>query len=180
LVRGDTLLLHLAPREAALNAGDTVQLRLRIVGRTPIAPREAVGGRPMLVVDSMVVNDVETEGNAGFRGLNPRSALGLHPGNKRLWLAVIDGRRPGVTMGTTLRQTAELMRALGATQALNLDGGGSSALVLRDLEGGAVRVVNSPSDPTERAVGNALAVQASCQRMWPSRAPFGTQRIPIP
>jgi exopolysaccharide biosynthesis protein len=56
------------------------------------------------------------------------------------------------------------MQALGATRALNLDGGGSSALVLRDLATGRTRVVNTPSDPVERPVGNAMAVRATCVR----------------
>jgi exopolysaccharide biosynthesis protein len=123
-----------------------------------------VGGRPLLLVDSLVVNDVETEGNAGFRGLNPRSALGINRQRGTMWWVVIDGRRPGVTMGTTLRQTADLLRALGATEAMNLDGGGSSALVVREQASGRVRVTNSPSDPTERAVGNALAAYGTCGR----------------
>jgi len=48
---------------------------------------------------------------------------------RRVLLVVINGRRPGVSAGMTLQQTANLMRALGAREALNLDGGGSSALV---------------------------------------------------
>jgi len=160
LVRGDTLLLTMPPRNAPpLAPGDTVSIRMGVVG----GATEAVGGRPMLVVDSLVVNDVDTEGNASFRGLNPRTAVGLTRGGHRLLLAVIDGRQPGYSVGMTLRQTADLLRALGAHTALNLDGGGSSALVLRDPGTGVVRVVNKPPDPTgERAVGNALAVLATC------------------
>jgi exopolysaccharide biosynthesis protein len=64
-------------------------------------------------------------------------------------------------MGMTLRQVGTLMQALGATRALNLDGGGSSALAVR--EAAADRVVNRPSDKVERPVGNALAVFSTCQ-----------------
>jgi exopolysaccharide biosynthesis protein len=56
------------------------------------------------------------------------------------------------------------MRALGAARALNLDGGGSSALALRDAVAGRVKVVNWPSDATERAVGNAITIHATCGR----------------
>ena len=152
LVHGDTLLLHLADGVPPLPPGDTVLLSLRLAGAAGIALREAVGGRPLLVADSAVTGDVDTEGNAGFRGLNPRSAVGMNRQGTRIWFAVIDGRRPGYSMGMTLRQTAELMRALGATRALNLDGGGSSALALRDPVAGRVNVVNRPSDATERPV----------------------------
>lgn len=168
LVSGDTLLLHLPSRGAvprlALRAGDTVHVQLGLaVGDQLVAITDAAGGRPIVLADSAVTNDVETEGNEGFRNLNPRSALGLNRTGTRAWLAVIDGRQPGVSMGMTLRQVGELMQALGATRALNLDGGGSSALALRDPESGAVSVVNAPSDKTERPVGNALAVLSTCR-----------------
>lgn len=167
VVRGDTLLLHVAPSALMpAAAGDTVTLSVLLTGSTLVAAqtgvRQAVGGRPILLRDSVLTADVETEGNAGFRGLNPRTAVGLDRRGTRLWLAVIDGRQPGRSMGMTLRQTGALLQALGATAALNLDGGGSSALALRDLATGAVRIVNTPSDPVERPVGNALAVLSTC------------------
>lgn len=168
LVFGDTLLLHQPSRGAvprlALREGDTVHVQLGLaIGDQLVAITEAVGGRPIVLTDSVITPDVDTEGNEGFRNLNPRSAIGLSRDGTRAWLAVIDGRQPGVSMGMTLRQVGTLMQALGATRALNLDGGGSSALALRDPQTGAVRVVNSPSDKTERPVGNALAVLSACQ-----------------
>ncbi len=164
LARGDTLLLHLGAGVSPLPVSDTVLLTMHLLAAGDIAIGEAVGGRPLLVTDSAVTGDVETEGNPGFRGLNPRSAVGMNRQGTRLWFAVIDGRRPGYSMGMTLRQTAELMRALGAWRALNLDGGGSSALALRTATTGQVHLANRPSDPTERPVGNAVALQATCGR----------------
>jgi exopolysaccharide biosynthesis protein len=68
-----------------------------------------------------------------------------------LLLVVIDGRRPGYSVGATLPEAARVMQSLGARDALNLDGGGSSAMVVRG------RVVNRPSDPGgERAVGDGV------------------------
>jgi hypothetical protein len=163
LVFGDTVLLIVPPAlRAAAVAGDTVAVQRRI---TPFWPRETVGGRGVLLVDSVVGADVDREGNAGFRGLNPRTAAGIARvgTSQRLLLAVIDGRQPGYSIGMTLRQTAELLQSLGATRAINLDGGGSSAMVVRDRRTGALRVRNRPSDPTgERPVGNALAVLGVC------------------
>jgi exopolysaccharide biosynthesis protein len=112
-------------------------------------------------MDSTIVRDVNTEGNDGFRGLNPRTALGIDRTGRRVWLAVIDGRQPGYSMGMTTAQTGELLRALGAVSAINLDGGGSSALALRNADG-TVRVLNRPSDKTERPVANALALLSTC------------------
>ncbi|HET9997629.1 MAG TPA: phosphodiester glycosidase family protein, partial [Nocardioides sp.] len=59
--------------------------------------------------------------------------------------------------GLTMVELANLMTTLGAEDALNLDGGGSSTLVARDLNG-VVGVRNSPSDGFERHVANGLAV----------------------
>ena len=65
----------------------------------------------------------------------------------------VDGRRPGWSAGVTLPEAARLMRALGARDALNLDGGGSTAMTVRG------RVVNRPSDLSgERPVSNAVVV----------------------
>lgn len=166
LVFGDTLLLVVPPpmRERAAE-GDTVTVQRSL---TPFWPRETVGGRGVLLIDSVVGPDVDREGNAGFQGVNPRTAAGIARvnGAQRLLLAVIDGRQPGYSAGMTLRQTAELLQSLGATRAINLDGGGSSAMVVRDRATGTLRVRNKPSDATgERPVGNALAVLGSCWRL---------------
>lgn len=167
LALGDTLLLHQPARGGAerlvLRPGDTVRVQLGLaVGERLDAVTDAVGGRPIVLADSVVTRDVDTEGNEGFRGLNPRSAIGLDRAGTRAWLAVIDGRQPGYSRGMTLRQVGELLQALGATRALNLDGGGSSALALRSPRDAAVLVVNRPSDSIERPVGNALAVLSRC------------------
>ncbi len=136
------------------------------VSLAPLHPMEAVGGRPVLVRDSVVGDAVDTEGGPGFAtGRHPRTAVGFADDGKRLLLVVVDGRQKPYSDGMTLRELATLMRALGAREALNLDGGGSTALVFADPDSArALRVANRPSDPTgERAVGNALAVVRSCE-----------------
>jgi hypothetical protein len=145
----------------ALQPGDTVVTALGIL---PFAPREAVGGRPILVRDSQVVAGLDTVGQPGFAtGRHPRTAVGIAAGGRRLILAVVDGRQAPYSDGMTLRETAVLMRALGAIEAINLDGGGSTALVFADPASAGLRIANRPSDPTgERAVGNALAIVRGC------------------
>jgi exopolysaccharide biosynthesis protein len=65
----------------------------------------------------------------------------------------VDGRQPELSVGMTLAELASLLIELGAVEAVNMDGGGSTAMVIRG------RVVNSPSDLSgERAVGDALLV----------------------
>jgi exopolysaccharide biosynthesis protein len=71
----------------------------------------------------------------------------------RLLLVTVDGRHPGWSVGMTLPEAARLMRSLGARDALNLDGGGSTTMTVRG------QVVNRPSDGGgERPVSNALYV----------------------
>jgi hypothetical protein len=85
-------------------------------------------------------------------GRNPRTLAGVRP-DGTLLLVTVDGGRPGWSAGMTLTEAARLMRSLGATDALNLDGGGSSTMVVRG------EVVNRPSDRVgERPVGNGLFV----------------------
>ncbi|WP_336211521.1 phosphodiester glycosidase family protein [Nonomuraea sp. LPB2021202275-12-8] len=82
---------------------------------------------------------------------HPRTLVGTTR-NGSLILAAIDGRQPGVTVGANFVEAAQFMRWLGATQAINLDGGGSTAMVVGN------KVVNRPADGSERAVGDALLV----------------------
>jgi exopolysaccharide biosynthesis protein len=65
----------------------------------------------------------------------------------------VDGRQPGVSEGVTLEEGARLMQSLGAVDAMNLDGGGSTAMALNGV------LANHPSDSTgERADGDAVVV----------------------
>lgn len=110
----------------------------------------AVAGWPMVVEDCRPVASLP--GSAPFtHAPHPRTAVGLSQDRRTLLLAVADGRREDVP-GLTLPELASLLVEAGACTALNLDGGGSSALWLRD------RVVNRPSDGLERKVANHLAV----------------------
>jgi exopolysaccharide biosynthesis protein len=125
-----------------------------------------VGGRPILLRDSVILGSVDTEGQASFNvGRNPRTAAGVASDGKRLILTVVDGRQRPYSDGMSLRELAVLLRALGARDAINLDGGGSTTFVYADPNsGGALRIGNRPSDAGgERAVGDALAiVHRSC------------------
>lgn len=135
------------------------------VSLLPFHPMEAVGGRPRLVLDSATVPEVDTEGQPGFAtGRHPRTAIGIANDGKRLLLVVVDGRQAPYSDGMTLRELATLLLALGARNALNLDGGGSTTMVVAKRKTqNALRVANVPSDPTgERPVGDALAIVRGC------------------
>jgi len=110
----------------------------------------AVAGWPLVVEDCAPVTALP--GSAHFTlAPHPRTAVGLSRDRRTLLLVVADGRREGVP-GLTLPELAALMVEAGACTALNLDGGGSSALWLRD------RIVNQPSDGFVRKVANHLGV----------------------
>ena len=78
---------------------------------------------------------------------------------------VVDGRSAGYSRGVTMSELAQIFVDRGAKLAYNLDGGGSSAIVLARPDAvKEFRAVNRPSDPTgERAVGNALAIVKGCR-----------------
>ena len=64
----------------------------------------------------------------------------------------------------TLRELANLMLSLGAKDALNLDGGGSTTMLVANSRTHSLEIVNRPSDPTgERPVGDALAIVKGCR-----------------
>jgi exopolysaccharide biosynthesis protein len=132
----------------------------------PFYPKNAIGGRGILVRDSSIDADVDTEGNAGFRARNPRTAAGIARGGKQLIIVAVDGREYQ-NAGMTLRELAELMRGLGAREAINLDGGGSTTFVYADPDSsGQLRIGNHPSDKGgERTVGDALAIVHECGRV---------------
>ena len=134
------------------------------VGFTPIRPREAVGGFPVLVADSALLPDLDSAGGAGFAPVrHPRTAVGIASGGRRLLLVTVDGRQLPYSDGMTLRELAGLLLGFGAAEALNLDGGGSTTLVVRE-RGGALAIANRPSDREgERPVANALAVVGRCR-----------------
>ena len=111
------------------------------------APAVAIGGNAVLLAGGAVRarDDV---------ALHPRTAIGVDRDTGQVLLLVIDGRQDH-SRGYTMRELARMMRRLGAEDALNLDGGGSSTLVAADRRG-VVGVRNSPSDGRQRAVPNGL------------------------
>ena len=96
---------------------------------------DAVTGRNILIADGQVEHP---EGS----GLAPRVGLGLADDGRTLVLVVVDGRQPGYSEGMTIAELADLMHALGADDAIELDGGGSATLVVRD--DGELDVLNCP------------------------------------
>ncbi len=93
------------------------------------------------------------------RDLHPRTAIGTAGKGRLVYLLVADGRQKGFSEGMTLVEMAEWMRRLGCNDAMNLDGGGSSTMVVKGPDG-APRILNSPSGGAQRSVANHLGVHA--------------------
>jgi hypothetical protein len=110
--------------------------------------RDLVGGGPILVRDGESAIGACSQ---PICGRNPRTAVGVTAEGVVL-LVVVDGRQPGSSGGMTLGELAAFLRSLGAVDATNLDGGGSSTVVVQgDL-------MNQPSDGRQRPVPSAIAV----------------------
>jgi exopolysaccharide biosynthesis protein len=89
---------------------------------------------------------------------HPRTAVGLDTKATRLVIVVVEGRKPDAAVGMNYDELAAEMLRLGCHQALNLDGGGSSVMAIRDPTTKQYRILNDPTDGHERAVANALGV----------------------
>ncbi|MBQ8001837.1 MAG: phosphodiester glycosidase family protein, partial [Clostridia bacterium] len=114
------------------------------------AIREASGGNTLLVKDGEIATFT-----SNITGKAQRSAMGLSPSGKTLVLVTIDGREADCP-GFTQTELAEFMLALGCSDAINLDGGGSTTLVTPDRYTNAQTVQNTVSAP--RKVSTALGV----------------------
>jgi exopolysaccharide biosynthesis protein len=121
----------------------------------PGNPLEAVSGDRLLVANGKPVSGLDTT------LLNPRSALGISQNGRRLMLMVVDGRQPGYSEGVYFTELASLLIYYGAFTAMNLDGGGSSTLVVQGTDKLPL-VLNSPIDSLvigqQRAVANHLGL----------------------
>ena len=98
-----------------------------------------------------------------FAKPHPRTAVGLSADRKTLWMIVVDGRNRGRSEGMSLRELADFGISIGCHWLLNMDGGGSTTLVLQDPASKQWRLVNQPvgrkTPGTQRLVGNNLGVR---------------------
>jgi hypothetical protein len=132
---------------SGLNAGISVS-------RERPGSTQVIGGYPELLDEGAPLMNEDSDFDRGFASLrHPRTAVAYDPEARRLWVMVVDGRQGSYSSGMTLREMTTALSATGATEALNLDGGGSSVMLVHG------RKMSRPSDEDgERAVRNALAV----------------------
>lgn len=133
---------------AFLQVGDQTSLELRANAR----PNLAVGGDTTLVENGTPSNK-ENKVTAG------RTAVGISRDGSKIFFVSIDGRKADGD-GMTFLELGELLRDLGAWNAINLDGGGSTTLVGRPMGTKSPVMLNRPSDGTQRKVSNALVIRS--------------------
>ena len=137
---------------AQLRLGDRVVLSETLGSATADAADTVVSGGPLLVEHGRAHVRVAEEKIAAdiAKGRAPRTALGIKK-DGTLLLVVVDGRNNN-SAGLTLAELATYMLRLGAREAVNFDGGGSSVMAINGL------VVNKPSDGKERPVSIGLGL----------------------
>lgn len=112
--------------------------------------RHIISGGPYLVKDSNVYVDMTAEKLNSIGGKNPRTAVG-YTKNNTLIMVTVDGRE-NKSVGMTLMQLAYFMKSVGCTNAINLDGGGSTVMYVNG------QVVNNPAFKGGIAISNALVL----------------------
>jgi hypothetical protein len=170
--RGTTVLLGRDVGAGALRAlkpGDRAQVTERLAlatGRVPYV--FAVGGFTILR-DGRPLPGLDTRTSA------TRTAAGFGDGGRTLYLLVLDGSAES-SAGLTIAELAGVLRAMGADDAVDLDGGGSTTLVARDPGAAAVTVRNHPTGGAERPVANAIGVFAPARTARTTRTTWTARR----
>ena len=114
---------------------------------------EVIAGNTILVRDGVAILHENKK-------QHPRTAVGLDRAGTRLTILIVDGRKPGIAVGMSYDELAQEMVRLGCAVALNLDGGGSSVMAVRDPASGKMKIINEPTDGHERAVADVLGISA--------------------
>ncbi|TFC39612.1 phosphodiester glycosidase family protein [Cryobacterium sp. TMT2-42-4] len=137
-----------AARIAALTVGQTADVTVSTSADVDLA----VSGSQRLLIDGVQTAEDQVEA--------ARTAVGVNQDGTIVYVASIEGHAADAR-GMTVQEVGRLMLDLGAYNAVNLDGGGSSTLVARLPGTDASTLVNRPSDGTERVVANSLAFFSS-------------------
>lgn len=156
--RGATVLVGAGPAAEFLANHLPVGSQVTVTTTTTPARQDlawALGGGSVLVRDGRVVPFTHE-----VKGTAARSAVGVTRDGRELLLVAVDGRQEE-SRGLTQVEWAGLLLELGAYQALNLDGGGSSTVLARLPGLTRAELVNVPSDGKERSLGNGIGLFSS-------------------
>ncbi len=147
---------ELATELSQIAAGTDIDVKLSIDEKWMDAQFILAAG-PMLVKNGKTEISMPTNSNfASSR--SPRTAVAVDATGTKVFLVTIDGRLKGHSNGVSLTDLASYLISMGASSAINLDGGGSTAMVVRNPGGYFANLVNVPSDGGERRVSAILQV----------------------
>lgn len=122
---------------------------------------QATAGGNLLVVDGTQ----QSKNTSHWNARHPRSAIGLNADASKLVLLLVEGRQPGRAAGMSLHKIGELMLHMEAENALEFDGGGSSSIAAK--VDGNTRLLNTPSDGSQRYVPAGLGIQLVEEALYP-------------
>jgi hypothetical protein len=129
----------------------------------PARTRDAVAAGPRLLTNGAATPLPPFDfSKPDARG--PRTAIGISGDQRTAYLVVVDGRQAGYSMGASLPELVALFQGLGATNAINLDGGGSAAMAMAQSDGSAKllsRPIHTGVPGRERPVANHVIVYAA-------------------
>ncbi|WP_198508533.1 phosphodiester glycosidase family protein [Bacillus xiapuensis] len=141
-----------------LTPGESIELRTSVAkGWEDV--EQALGGNILLMKNG---TKTPIQENSFTAAKAPRTAVGIRE-DSSIFFVVIDGRQPGYAEGITIFELQNVMHELGAKDALNLDGGGSSTFASRTPGEAALSVKNIPSDGKERPVANSFFVVSTAK-----------------
>ncbi len=127
------------------------KLTIEMLSRPNKDDWQVVAGNALLVTNGAAIRHATTV-------RNPRTAVGLDRKAKHLIILIVDGRKKAEAVGMSYDELAAEFLRLGCWEALNLDGGGSSVIALREPGTANYRLLNSPTDGHERPVADVLGV----------------------
>lgn len=144
------------------------------VKKLPADTKFAVSGNAMMLTDGVITTPTPP---ANDTARNPRSAVGLSANGKTFIMLAIDGRSDK-SRGVTLAELAAILKNYGAENAINLDGGGSTSLIIKDPGTGVFSIANQPSDLStiklpiaiERPVIDVIGIKIGAAAMAESAA----------
>lgn len=156
-------LVIMARGDAALSLQQVIKPRASVKLETISTPdyenmNLAIGGGSVLVKDGMISPFTHS-----VDGNHPRTAIGFSRNGERIIAAAVEGRVQS-SKGMTQPQMAQLMINLGAYNAINLDGGGSTTMLARKPGDETLSLANTPSDGSLRRISNGISIKSTAPR----------------
>ncbi len=156
---GDTYSVDYPERPVLCVSESSVEIR---ASGCPPSAIQGIAGNAIILEGGTIV-DVPSSVSPSVNTREPRTAVALDAERKTMWLIVVDGRQENYSGGVTYKELAGLAKALGASTVLNMDGGGSTTMVMEGTDG-QPQILNAPIDRgelmRERIVANHLGVYA--------------------